>query len=811
MESKTSRKVLHIFRGSFEDAVMISDEGKVTFRDSESTGDASDAEKRSRTNSLSEEYQEKAGESLSSSAFLEEHLQVARTEAGSDDEDDALLDILSESHVCADIGFAPYCLLHVHSYRMWPIESSLAHSLASTADTSVVSSEEDEEEEEEDDDDVKRECTSDGEGNALSAFPGDSFLSGTDRSQERPSSPEVPRRGSAGAVKYTEAMGEWKSNLMPSWDSLTMLDLTAISHDSKRGGEGPESATAEAPDDGQECSALTSRGATPGRQLTSIQMARRLRSTSSPSVMLVRAPSPVMLSGRSKDSSSSTLLSPGDPMSSGGDASTAFDDCDTGHTGQEASTACPLLFVTGAATQRLITISAHPSESLTAALLGEPALIDFELLSSSMVFPELELLPPDVTIATADVRYLSSSRVAVFGTTSGVVYVTRMAMELEASSSRLLHHQPSLLTVHLDGPISAVRWLPRDTSDDHTSGERFLQRLRERKSRETWERPSSDDGRERNATEDEPLQLLVCGMVGYALLYTDVNANGLRGARLLPESDLYDTVTCCHCGHVMLDGRDGPDDVLLGTYGGDVLLYSSFPVERNSEDVDAWERAQDGDGVMDAEWETEMVRGREKEGEKDTVRGREGEGKKLEMGLRSKGEETPHSCREGERSELEQRESEEDVDKDIWISAKRHNSDSGERAERLQSFPGPTTAEEDARGESDGEERGGGGERREEEGGEEEEEEEYQLVWSRNFLQPVMSLAVGDFTSTGVDYIAVVTFSGLHLLRPSEEDLKSALSQSLALSARKRDLDLAIRQELTALEHLRQALAEAEQ
>lgn len=744
---------------------MISEEGNVSLRESELPRGGSEAEERYGVSSLSGEYQERAGENLGTSAFLEEHLQVT---TGSDDEDDALLDILSQSHACTDIGFAPYCLIHVHSYRMWPVES-LGLSLSSTAENSEISSVVTSEEEEEEEGQEKRGYTSDGENGHSKALPGDSFLGEKERSQDGSHtglSPGVPRRGSAGVVKYSESLSDWKSSLIPSWDALTMLDLTAVKEFSITGetaGEKTQSATTVVADNEKDASALTSRGATPGRQHASIHRARRLRSTSSPSVMLVRAPSPQIHSGRSKDSSSSALMSPGDP-STCGDTSTVFEDVDTSDTVRETSTACPLLFVTGDSTQRLITVSPLPSEGLTAELMGESSLVNFELLSPSAVFPELELLPNDITIVTTDVRYLSNSRVAAFGTSSGVLYVTQMAMELDGSSARLLFHQPSLLTSYLDGPISAVRWLPKESSDDNR-GEQFLQRMRERKSRDAWEMPMSASERERSDANDEPLQLLVCGMVGFALLYTDIGSCGLRGAKVLPESDLFDTITCCHCGHVMLDGRDGPPDILLGTYGGDVLLYSSFPVEKDNKEVDSDDEDRVGEIEIDrAGMGYSKLRKETHEGEASDAENHM-EGAREISGVDDAEKE---SCDGSEG------------DKDIWIS--RQDLEEEKRVED-----------------------------RAKKTWEQEEEEEYQLVWSRNFLQPVMSISVGDYTSTGVDYIAVVTFSGLHLLRPSEEDLRSALSQSLALDARKRDLDLAIREELTSLEHLRQALAEAGQ
>eukprot|EP00011_Vannellida_sp_DIVA3-517-6-12_P008705 CAMPEP_0114622934 /NCGR_PEP_ID=MMETSP0168-20121206/9989_1 /TAXON_ID=95228 ORGANISM="Vannella sp., Strain DIVA3 517/6/12" /NCGR_SAMPLE_ID=MMETSP0168 /ASSEMBLY_ACC=CAM_ASM_000044 /LENGTH=67 /DNA_ID=CAMNT_0001834157 /DNA_START=20 /DNA_END=219 /DNA_ORIENTATION=+ len=66
-----------------------------------------------------------------------------------------------------------------------------------------------------------------------------------------------------------------------------------------------------------------------------------------------------------------------------------------------------------------------------------------------------------------------------------------------------------------------------------------------------------------------------------------------------------------------------------------------------------------------------------------------------------------------------------------------------------------------------------------------------------------MALAVGDFTATGVDHIAVATLSGLHLLRPSGEDLRSAIDHSLANARRRRELDLALQEELRDLDQLR--------
>jgi hypothetical protein len=67
------------------------------------------------------------------------------------------------------------------------------------------------------------------------------------------------------------------------------------------------------------------------------------------------------------------------------------------------------------------------------------------------------------------------------------------------------------------------------------------------------------------------VNLVVCGALGYALVYNDVERNGLNVAQTLPGSTEYDAVLCSN----VIDFRcTGGKDLVIGTYSGEILLYS---------------------------------------------------------------------------------------------------------------------------------------------------------------------------------------------------------------------------------------------
>ncbi|KAB0398446.1 hypothetical protein E2I00_014834, partial [Balaenoptera physalus] len=82
-------------------------------------------------------------------------------------------------------------------------------------------------------------------------------------------------------------------------------------------------------------------------------------------------------------------------------------------------------------------------------------------------------------------------------------------------------------------------------------------------------------------TEDRPQQeeysVLVAGMLEPAVVYRDLLSRGLEDQLLLPGSDQFDSVLCGLVTDIDLDGRP---EVLVATYGQELLCYKYCSPER---------------------------------------------------------------------------------------------------------------------------------------------------------------------------------------------------------------------------------------
>lgn len=65
--------------------------------------------------------------------------------------------------------------------------------------------------------------------------------------------------------------------------------------------------------------------------------------------------------------------------------------------------------------------------------------------------------------------------------------------------------------------------------------------------------------------------LLISSAVGYGVMYGNVHHNEFKYESFLPSSDRFDSVLCAHVADINLDGTN---ELLLGTYGQQVLIYS---------------------------------------------------------------------------------------------------------------------------------------------------------------------------------------------------------------------------------------------
>ncbi|SAM02589.1 hypothetical protein [Absidia glauca] len=72
------------------------------------------------------------------------------------------------------------------------------------------------------------------------------------------------------------------------------------------------------------------------------------------------------------------------------------------------------------------------------------------------------------------------------------------------------------------------------------------------------------------ASRDEELCLVVTSAIKHASVYRSIQTDGLAQHRILPQSALYDSVLCSHAMDVDWDGER---EIMIGTYGRQVLIY----------------------------------------------------------------------------------------------------------------------------------------------------------------------------------------------------------------------------------------------
>ncbi|XP_069765780.1 KICSTOR complex protein kaptin isoform X2 [Narcine bancroftii] len=170
----------------------------------------------------------------------------------------------------------------------------------------------------------------------------------------------------------------------------------------------------------------------------------------------------------------------------------------------------------------------------------------FEEHPIEFLFPELTNLPSHVLWLDVVNIPGSTRRLTTFGCQNGFVRVAHVDQE----SKVVLQSWK----VQQDGPISTVR-LFQLPSNIHRSG-------------------GSSAG---SCSESGPAfkgnyDLLVTSAIELSVVYRDVLKNGLEDQVILPESDQYDSVLCALVADVDFDGVK---EILLGTYGQELLCYKS--------------------------------------------------------------------------------------------------------------------------------------------------------------------------------------------------------------------------------------------
>ncbi|XP_074163022.1 KICSTOR complex protein kaptin isoform X1 [Sminthopsis crassicaudata] len=163
----------------------------------------------------------------------------------------------------------------------------------------------------------------------------------------------------------------------------------------------------------------------------------------------------------------------------------------------------------------------------------------------------VEHLFPELTELSSSVLWLhvsnipgSSRRLTALGCQSGYVRVAHV----DQSSRTVLQ----TWTIQQDGPISRV----------------VVFSLRP---------PAGDPGEGEGEAKGAPLppedySVLVTSMMEPAVVYRNVLSRGLQDQALLPGSDQFDSVLCGLVTDVDLDGKP---EILLGTYGQELLCYKS--------------------------------------------------------------------------------------------------------------------------------------------------------------------------------------------------------------------------------------------
>ncbi|XP_075958319.1 KICSTOR complex protein kaptin [Anarhichas minor] len=175
------------------------------------------------------------------------------------------------------------------------------------------------------------------------------------------------------------------------------------------------------------------------------------------------------------------------------------------------------------------------------------SLHQFEEQPVERLFPELQQLPSNVLWLDM-LSIAGGRRLSAFGCQNGCV---GLALVNQTGPEVLQSWR-----FQFDSPISSVLLFPLScqTEPDQPSGERSV--------------------------EMESYNLLVTSTIEMAVVYRDVQERGLSHSVCLSESDQWDAVICA----LVIDlDFDGQKEVLLGTYGQELLCYKFQPAERRSD------------------------------------------------------------------------------------------------------------------------------------------------------------------------------------------------------------------------------------
>ncbi|XP_064602889.1 KICSTOR complex protein kaptin-like isoform X2 [Liolophura sinensis] len=346
-------------------------------------------------------------------------------------------------------------------------------------------------------------------------------------------------------------------------------------------------------------------------------------------------------------------------------------------------------------------------------------------------YPSLEHFPEfgdlSSSILWMDILYVSSiRRVTGFGTESGLVVVSLINV-----SSKVVEKSWS---VQLDSPITTVKFFSQDTS---LSCPAFIDTDNISSSQSTDE----DDG---DDERNPQLNLLVTSALEVATVYRDVLSNGLNCFLILPDSNKFDSVMCACAMDVDFDGQN---EIILGTYGQELLVYKYHPPNPMSKPGPLLGHQSTGSNTQASSVTPKASR--------------------LSSELSSGSDQCTDS---DQSSKLRHRSCETKTESAVEnVQAQRRaksQEDLTSRSRLTQGSGAPTP--KDCKGFPCGEEevlsRG---------------HHHYKLLWKRSFAYPVLALDHADIMGDGLEDLAVVTLKGLHILQPDLEKVAKLCLQRL--------------------------------
>ncbi|KAJ9582834.1 hypothetical protein L9F63_022793 [Diploptera punctata] len=169
-------------------------------------------------------------------------------------------------------------------------------------------------------------------------------------------------------------------------------------------------------------------------------------------------------------------------------------------------------------------------------------------------FPEL-MEPPSV-VMWMDIFYCQNEtrRVSAYGCECGFVKVA----VVDVAQCKVL----ASWLARFEGPVSTVRLFTEETN---------------------LNTPPFIEDAQPERKQDLVVNLLVSNTLQPSVVYMDVVRQGLKNVFTLPESEHYDAVLCSTIADIDMDGRN---EILLGTYGQEVLMYKYM--EGTSEKTGKW-------------------------------------------------------------------------------------------------------------------------------------------------------------------------------------------------------------------------------